>query len=46
MPVLVVPDPESERGRGLTIVNELAARWGADCRDDAGKVVWFELNLD
>jgi anti-sigma regulatory factor (Ser/Thr protein kinase) len=45
MPVLLMPDPKSERGRGLRIVNELAARWGADGRDDDGKVVWFELNL-
>jgi anti-sigma regulatory factor (Ser/Thr protein kinase) len=33
-------------GRGLGLVERLAARWGADLSaDGSGKVVWFELRL-
>jgi two-component sensor histidine kinase len=46
LPVPLSPDPGSERGRGLAIVNGLATRWGADRVQDDGKVVWFELKLD
>src|ERR1700728_1440334 len=45
LPREVAPDAESERGRGLAIVAELASRWGADGLDH-GKVVWFELALE
>jgi hypothetical protein len=32
-------------GLGLTIVERLASRWGADRHPDGdGKVVWFELD--
>jgi anti-sigma regulatory factor (Ser/Thr protein kinase) len=44
-PVLLNPAPESERGRGLAIVNRLASRWGSEQAEN-GKVVWFELVLD
>lgn len=44
-PVPLAPDPECERGRGLTIVNDLASRWGTNGLGH-GKVVWFELSLD
>jgi anti-sigma regulatory factor (Ser/Thr protein kinase) len=46
LPVPLSPDPGSERGRGLAIVNRLATRWGANPVQDDGKVVWFELVLD
>lgn len=40
-----VPQPydvTAQHGRGLLIVDRVAARWGTDHRGD-GKVVWFEL---
>ena len=40
----VVP-AEPERGHGLLLVSELAARWGVDWRDDF-KVVWAEVPRD
>jgi anti-sigma regulatory factor (Ser/Thr protein kinase) len=38
------PDPPDleEGGRGLRLVDTLAARWGY-CRDEASAVTWFEL---
>jgi anti-sigma regulatory factor (Ser/Thr protein kinase) len=45
LPIRATPDAESERGRGLAIVDELASRWGADGLAD-GKMVWFELALE
>jgi anti-sigma regulatory factor (Ser/Thr protein kinase) len=36
---------QAERGRGLSIVDTLAARWGTSTTED-GKVVWFELPID
>lgn len=30
-------------GRGLVLVDSLAARWGSESRPGQGKVVWFEL---
>ncbi len=38
-------EPTRERGRGLAIVNALAAQWGVEPRRDGGKSVWFRLNL-
>ncbi|HKP91303.1 MAG TPA: SpoIIE family protein phosphatase [Thermoleophilaceae bacterium] len=37
------PDPESEAGRGLFIVEALADRWGVDA--GAGTRVWAELDV-
>lgn len=37
-------DPSSERGRGLFILDTLAAAWGVEPQAD-GKTVWFELPL-
>lgn len=34
--------PDAEEGRGLLLVDALAADWGSFC-DPAGKVVWFEV---
>jgi anti-sigma regulatory factor (Ser/Thr protein kinase) len=33
----------TQRGRGMRLVDELAAAWGADPIGATGKVVWFEL---
>ena len=45
LPKMAAQDPSSERGKGLLIVDVLSSRWGAE-RDGAGKVVWFELDLN
>ena len=37
--------PESGTGRGLLLVERMAARWGVDVAS-AGKVVWFELSRE
>lgn len=42
LPTLVVADPDSEAGRGMALVDEVADRWGVLLRPD-GKVVWCEL---
>ena len=36
------PGPEDTNGRGLLLVDQLAARWGSD-RHARGKSVWFRL---
>ncbi|MEF9903797.1 ATP-binding protein [Streptomyces sp. P9-A2] len=35
--------PTGEHGRGLLLVNALAARWGVTPRHPSGKTVWAEL---
>jgi anti-sigma regulatory factor (Ser/Thr protein kinase) len=42
-PVLVHPDAETVRGRGVLLLDALASRWGTETRAD-GKTVWFELD--
>ena len=42
-PVVRRYDDEAMTGRGLSLVDELARRWGVD-RTDGGKAVWFELD--
>jgi anti-sigma regulatory factor (Ser/Thr protein kinase) len=37
--------PTSESGWGLTLIAELATRWGVE-HGDVGKTIWFELDLD
>jgi hypothetical protein len=44
LPLLRTVDADSESGRGLSLVNMLALRWGAN-RTEQGKMVWFELPL-
>lgn len=44
LPVLHAVGPDALGGRGLTVVDALAARWGSKCVP-AGKVVWAELPL-
>jgi serine phosphatase RsbU (regulator of sigma subunit)/anti-sigma regulatory factor (Ser/Thr protein kinase) len=41
-PMRAVAGPGSMTGRGLSLVEALSARWGAEQRED-GKVVWAEL---
>jgi len=36
---------DDEHGRGLLIVSTLATRWG-ETKTRAGKIVWFELNVE
>lgn len=38
-------DDNDERGRGLLLVEHLAAKWGMSPRNIVGKSVWFELSL-
>lgn len=44
LPALRPPSREDEHGRGLLLVEKLAARWGVDAHPP-GKSVWFELTL-
>ncbi|MFF4831440.1 ATP-binding protein [Streptomyces sp. NPDC001315] len=37
--------PTAETGRGLLLVDALAARWGSDPWPPSGKVVWAEIGL-
>lgn len=38
------PADDSESGRGLLLVNALAARWGVTDRSSLGKTVWAEID--
>jgi anti-sigma regulatory factor (Ser/Thr protein kinase) len=38
------PELDAAAGRGLGLVQAVAARWGVDDRD-VGKTVWFEIGL-
>ncbi|MCW2882711.1 MAG: putative anti-sigma regulatory factor, serine/threonine protein kinase [Sphaerisporangium sp.] len=44
IPTLLKPQEDETSGRGLMLVNSLAAKWGFQ-RDPAGTVVWFELSV-
>ena len=37
--------PDSVTGRGLTMIDSVAERWGID-ENAGGKAVWFEVPLD
>lgn len=43
LPYLLSDPGDAIAGRGLHIVDELAARWGAEPLPTGGKTVWFEL---
>jgi anti-sigma regulatory factor (Ser/Thr protein kinase) len=43
VPVRRFPTEESVSGRGLALVEALAAAWGVDPVPDDGKTVWFEV---
>jgi signal transduction histidine kinase len=45
MPTRRTPSEEAEIGRGLQIVETLAAAWGSEPQPGGGKRVWFELPL-
>jgi len=45
LPQLILPAPAGENGRGLTLVDALAATWGAR-PSGTGKTVWFTLATD
>ena len=38
------PDPDSQHGRGLAMVDQLVTRWGCDDAPN-GKTVWAEISL-
>ncbi|HEY2430919.1 MAG TPA: ATP-binding protein, partial [Acidimicrobiales bacterium] len=42
-PVAREADPQDERGRGLGIVDSVAARWGVEDVPAGGKRVWVDL---
>jgi hypothetical protein len=42
MPATQPPSPDSDNGRGLLLVQALAAQWGT-YRQPTGKVVWVRL---
>jgi anti-sigma regulatory factor (Ser/Thr protein kinase) len=42
-PVMRSPRPEDPSGRGLRIVDMLAARWGVKRGSGIGKTVWFAV---
>ena len=42
-PAMRSPAPGDSEGRGLRIIDLLAARWGVRYDSDAGKTVWFTL---
>lgn len=41
-PVVLEPDAERPRGRGMQLVGAIADRWGAEDHE-GGKRIWFEL---
>ncbi|MGW7521127.1 ATP-binding protein [Streptomyces sp. NPDC054796] len=43
IPRLASPRPFDEHGRGLHIIDALAACWGYTLREDAGKTVWAQF---
>lgn len=43
-PVVRRYEDEAMTGRGLSLVDELSARWGVEKLAGGGKVVWFELD--
>ena len=45
-PVERASAPADERGRGISIVQQAADRWGVVPGLTSGKTVWFELALD
>ncbi|MFC9682417.1 ATP-binding protein [Streptomyces sp. NPDC056948] len=40
------PDPESENGRGLLLLDAMADKWGVSVWRDGGKTVWFECGAE
>lgn len=44
LPVLRIVEEDAEGGRGLEIIEALAACWGVQCQE-AGKTTWVELDV-
>jgi len=45
-PVVRHPEPSAPSGRGLALVETLAADWGIEHHGGEGKTVWFSVDLD
>jgi anti-sigma regulatory factor (Ser/Thr protein kinase) len=45
-PIPTPIDATSNGGRGLHIIEALAADWGTDAHPTNGKVVWFEVEME
>lgn len=45
LPARQLPPADSDGGRGLVLVDALAARWGVTERTGPGKTVWAEMDL-
>ena len=43
LPVFTAPSATAMSGRGLILVQTLAADWGSEALPDGGKLVWFEI---
>ncbi|RYV51528.1 ATP-binding protein [Pengzhenrongella frigida] len=46
VPVVRHPEPSSASGRGLELVDSLAAQWGIEHHGAEGKTVWFSVELE
>jgi anti-sigma regulatory factor (Ser/Thr protein kinase) len=44
-PVMLDPSPREVGGRGMRLIDKLSTAWGVDPHPDAGKTVWFEVDL-
>ena len=44
LPEVLQPATSSETGRGMSVIEALSSRWGAEPTAE-GKRVWFELSL-
>ncbi|HEY8717112.1 ATP-binding protein [Pengzhenrongella sp.] len=45
-PVVLHSGPSATSGRGLALVDTLAADWGIERHGSRGKTVWFSVDLD
>jgi anti-sigma regulatory factor (Ser/Thr protein kinase) len=43
LPIVKQPTEDSHHGRGMWLVDALAADWGITARPAGGKIVWFRL---
>lgn len=46
LPTFAVVAPDAYSGRGLALVQALAAAWGVESHSGDGKTIWFEVVLD
>ena len=45
LPTFAAAPPDAYSGRGLMLLRQLASAWGVEPHPDAGKTIWFELEL-